>query len=282
MKRIIIQLSSYCDCVCPGCYNYRTSGKMIESDDLLMFLSHLKKHCEVSSLTLSGGEPLLRKDIVDIVYRLKTMGFHLKIDTTGLQLINRFSTKDIENIFQHIDCIGIPIDGSNDFIIEHYRKGIGINEIKKILQVIQSNKGESVKLCVNTVAHKENLQDLENIYLFWNQYKFIDEWQVFQYMPIGPGGSTYKKQYEISDSEFEQICNHLKCKCDSSITFTPKAIADRKNVYILVDSCGNVWKPQQSAEKQWEFSDNNDKRIILGNVFDKDIIEIIQKEIKNI
>ena len=48
---------------------------------LLLFLK--KRQGILDGVAVSGGEPLLQKDIADFLYRIKEMGFAVKLDTNG-------------------------------------------------------------------------------------------------------------------------------------------------------------------------------------------------------
>ena len=48
------------------------------------FFSFLKKRQGIlDGVAVSGGEPLLQKDIADFLYRIKELGFAVKLDTNG-------------------------------------------------------------------------------------------------------------------------------------------------------------------------------------------------------
>ena len=74
-----------CNFRCPFCHNgtlVKTGkGEGIELD---AFFSFLKKWQGIlDGVAISGGEPLLQKDLPDFLYRIKEMGFAIKLDTNG-------------------------------------------------------------------------------------------------------------------------------------------------------------------------------------------------------
>jgi pyruvate formate lyase activating enzyme len=50
-------------------------------DEILSFFSKRKEQLE--GIVISGGEPLIQKDIVDFIQRIKDLGLLVKIDTNG-------------------------------------------------------------------------------------------------------------------------------------------------------------------------------------------------------
>lgn len=77
--------TSGCNLRCPFCHNAglvtHIDGDFISQQDLLQFLSTRKGKLE--GLCLTGGEPLLNKDVAQFLAEVKQMGFSVKLDTNG-------------------------------------------------------------------------------------------------------------------------------------------------------------------------------------------------------
>jgi len=74
-----------CNFKCPFCYNKNLVDGNIElfnEDEVLSFLKKRKGMLE--ALSISGGEPLLQKDIADFTAKVKKLGYLVKIDTNGM------------------------------------------------------------------------------------------------------------------------------------------------------------------------------------------------------
>ena len=69
---------------CPGCHNPQThdirGGHIAQTDDVI---AHLGQHPLVRGLPLSGGEPLLQKDLIPFLQKIRDMGLAVKLDTNG-------------------------------------------------------------------------------------------------------------------------------------------------------------------------------------------------------
>ncbi len=74
-----------CNFRCPFCHNASlVTGKSKEEyseDDIFEFLK--KRQGTLEGVAITGGEPLLQRDIVDFVKKIKDMGFKVKLDTNG-------------------------------------------------------------------------------------------------------------------------------------------------------------------------------------------------------
>jgi pyruvate formate lyase activating enzyme len=77
---------SGCNLSCPYCHNpdiVRASTSMfLAPDEIADFLE--KRKGLIDGVVLSGGEPTLRDDIVEIATTLRGMGYRVKLDTNGL------------------------------------------------------------------------------------------------------------------------------------------------------------------------------------------------------
>ena len=75
-----------CNMRCPFCHNALLvtdihNEDRIEEDEFFSFLE--KRKGLLDGVAITGGEPLLQKDIGDFIKRIKDTGFSVKLDTNG-------------------------------------------------------------------------------------------------------------------------------------------------------------------------------------------------------
>ena len=74
-----------CDFRCPFCHNYElldgTAPAVMDDGELLRFLQGRKGLLD--GVAITGGEPLLRKDLPDLLRAIRVLGFAVKVDTNG-------------------------------------------------------------------------------------------------------------------------------------------------------------------------------------------------------
>lgn len=73
-----------CNFRCPFCHNaslVRGEGEDISVDEFFKFLS--KREGIIDGVAVTGGEPLLQRELYDFLKRIKDMGFLVKLDTNG-------------------------------------------------------------------------------------------------------------------------------------------------------------------------------------------------------
>lgn len=99
-----------CNLKCPFCHNSSlissNDDTYIDEDEIFKYLNKRKNIIE--GVCISGGEPLLQKDIKEFIRKIKSLGLKVKLDTNGtnpdliLSLINDnlldYIAMDIKNI----------------------------------------------------------------------------------------------------------------------------------------------------------------------------------------
>lgn len=275
-----IFVSKKCFVYCKGCYSYSREEKcscLLPTDTIISFLKYAYSR-KIDRVTLCGGDPLTRHDILELLKRIKDIGFYISMDTVGLN-INRDIEKNGEVIYPKIDAsqlsklvdmIGIPIDGSNNEVINKFRPS-NYDFINEQIKTCNKLYKYGANICINTVVHKGNLEDSINIAKLLKNLQYIRKWQFFQFSPIGGTAILNKSEYEISSDDFEKFkydilnnINETKCQLEF------KKRTDRINNYMLIDNQGNAWIPIFDSKIK-----NSSNRKIIGNISNREDWNII-------
>ena len=151
-----------CNLTCEGCIHFTNDNhnEIISIEKLKEWYSLWNKKLSPKRMVLLGGEPLLNKDIVEIVYLTREMWNQQKngnywITTNGL-LLGNYPKLPIA-LRENKCMLQISIHGNKD-TKEYYKK------IKKIFTLIKDwDKKYNIKLInCNTDEEFENLQPNEN------------------------------------------------------------------------------------------------------------------------
>ena len=120
---VIWNLIRRCNLACKHCYT--TSADVdfpgeLSTAEVFTVMEDLKAF-GVPVLILSGGEPLLRRDIFDIARRAKAMGFYVGLSSNGT-LITRDNIEAIAD--SGFDYVGVSLDGLRE-THDAFRRGVG-------------------------------------------------------------------------------------------------------------------------------------------------------------
>ena len=74
-----------CDFRCPYCHNFElvdgSAPAIMEEGELFAFLE--KRRGLLDGVAITGGEPTLRPDLIELMRRIRDMGYAVKLDTNG-------------------------------------------------------------------------------------------------------------------------------------------------------------------------------------------------------
>jgi MoaA/NifB/PqqE/SkfB family radical SAM enzyme len=274
-----VSVARSCFVKCLGCYNhFGNAPNLISTPNILLFLIAAKKR-GFSKVTFCGGDPLSRPDIIELLKKVKGLGFFISLDTVGTPILGDATTIfygrslvekiDEADIAKYVDSIGIPLDGPSNEIISLFRTERADQFNEQIL-ILKKLSAVQARICLNTVVHKGNIDYIEKILPIISDIDGIKKWQLFQFMPIGPLGYKNRNVYEVSDENFYLLKSNMKQYKETfleNIKLEFKARAERKGNYMFVDSEGLAWIPSIEINEQWnEEKDTTHKRLIIGDL----------------
>ncbi|GAG05863.1 unnamed protein product, partial [marine sediment metagenome] len=155
--RVIEQCNQSCS-YCVGDY-LRWDTKSPATEQLFEVVDGLAR-LGTRRITLSGGEPLLRDDIHDIVLRIKSHKINCSLTTNG-RLIDRH-----KKMLKDLDLLSISLDG-NKIAHDTYRGEGSYDAAIRAIEIAR-NMGISVQL-ICTVTRLTNPK-LETLFKFANRY----------------------------------------------------------------------------------------------------------------
>ncbi|WP_022774683.1 radical SAM/SPASM domain-containing protein [Butyrivibrio sp. AE2015] len=152
-----IEITQRCDCNCRHCFNAtgnNTPKEELTFENILKILDDAQK-CGVFALTITGGEPLIRKDFKDIVDAIDERGMSIReLNTNG-----SFLTTDILDHFkEHGDkpLIKISFDGIGYHDALRGNPGMEEKSLYSIKLAVKSGFQVMVQMNIN----KENLSTI--------------------------------------------------------------------------------------------------------------------------
>jgi Fe-coproporphyrin III synthase len=107
---VVWNVCRHCNMTCPHCYAAATpapSRQDLSTEEGKALLSTLKRH-GVRQIIFSGGEPLLREDLVALVAHATGMGLNAHLSTNGV-LIDEAMARSLSEA--GLSYVGVSIDG---------------------------------------------------------------------------------------------------------------------------------------------------------------------------
>jgi AdoMet-dependent heme synthase len=169
---VTFDVSWNCNCRCQYCNYWKEDHEDLPTSEIRSIIRNLQK-LGVVYLGISGGEPLLRKDIVDIVGFAKDAGMYVGLNTNGT--INR---EDLYTALMRagLDTMCFSIDGASPATHEQFRKNCLFGKVVQSIQTavrIRNEGAYRTQITTNTVVHRGNVDELEEISR-WRQTLGVD------------------------------------------------------------------------------------------------------------
>lgn len=209
LKSLFLEVTLKCNARCEHCGS--RCGEVKEEElSLDIWKKTLKEISEKYDprgiqLCVTGGEPLIRKDLFELMKYATDLGFYWGITTNGI-LIDETMVKNF--VDTKLESISISIDGLKE-THESFRKVP--NSFDKIINGIKLLQKEPSIKCVQvtTVANKKNLNELEDLYklMLDNDIKY---WRVVNCDPIGRAKGN--SDILLDKEDYKYLFNFIKEK----------------------------------------------------------------------
>jgi pyrroloquinoline quinone biosynthesis protein E len=156
---LLAELTYKCPLQCPYCSNpidYAKHSSEISTEDWKRVLTQARKMGAVQ-LGFSGGEPLTRQDLPELVQHARQLGYYSNLITSGYGLTEE---KIIQLKEAGLDHIQVSIQASTQELNDHLA-GTKSYETKKQVAHLVKKHGYPMVLCV--VIHRENIHQMRQI-----------------------------------------------------------------------------------------------------------------------
>jgi radical SAM protein with 4Fe4S-binding SPASM domain len=148
-------------------------------------------------LVLSGGEPLLRKDLFEIAKYGTGKGLRMCIATNGSLVTDEICAKMKES---GIKIVSLSLDGSTAEIHDDFRQQAGAFEAT--LRAAETFRRNGIQFIVNSSFAKRNQRDIPNVYRLAKEIG-AHAWYMFMIVPTGRGQEILDEL--ISKEDYEEI-----------------------------------------------------------------------------
>jgi MoaA/NifB/PqqE/SkfB family radical SAM enzyme len=165
----ILALTNRCNAGCVHCLSWKLKSQECEMTTLewKSTLDELRKWLGPVFISITGGETLLRKDVIEIVEHAAKLGFRVELLTNGFLM----TSEKVGQLLQTgVKRITISLDSSKPEIHDKIRGKAGFfDKATKALQMLSNERGLSgrgVEIWGKTVIMSYNVKDLSNLVMF--------------------------------------------------------------------------------------------------------------------
>ena len=261
-------------------YSYIAQNKILSYEEIIHLCSILKK-IGLTKIRITGGEPLLRKNIDKLVYKLKTeSGIHNVSMTTNGSLLTDSKLKQLKS--SGLDCITLSLDTLDPKKItkingtkKHFDLDMVLTGIEKYFTIVKTNT-----VIIKDINDNEVLDIVNKISTLRSEIRFIE------YMDVGESNDwnfskiiPSQELYELINSKYEL----LAIKTDKSSTSKKWAVKNTDSSVGFISSitepfCNECNRARLSVDGKiytclFATEGHDIKKIIRANKGDQDILD---------
>jgi molybdenum cofactor biosynthesis enzyme MoaA len=208
-KKALIKLDYRCNNNCLFCWTDRfgdNTGKILELSKIKQKILKAKK-LGVDTITLSGGEPTIRKDFFKITKFIKEQGLSLSLGTNARMLSS-------DNFFQrllndNLEFLHISFYSTKK---EIHNKISQTESFEQTIQGIKNSVKYGIEPIINIIVNKYNLDELEQIVDFLNNISV----KKIKFSLVEPAGKALRNQDILPD--IKTASENTKKAIDKSIS----------------------------------------------------------------
>lgn len=132
--KVTFNITNKCNFKCYHCYNDSSDNclqKELSLKKVISILRELKKN-RVPLISINGGDPFLRKDIIKILSKAKELGFILNVNTNGSLITNKIASELSRLKVKNID-VSMPA-----YNRESFKEFTSVDSFNSVINGIQN------------------------------------------------------------------------------------------------------------------------------------------------
>ena len=227
------QITKKCNYNCPFCLSGEQDSYELSFDKIKLIINQLVE-ANVIRIDFTGGEPMLRKDFLEIIKYASQKGIETLITSNG----SVYNDEIAQTLLETNTLLLISLDGDE----KTHDKCRGKGAYKTAVENIKKYRAMNVPVRINYLIRKDNLNKIEYIYKLTKELKVDRLFYIF----IAPQGKAYKNTNLLLSDELKKDylikIKKLKQKSgdDPFITIQDYSKLGNYHSCFLIDSKGNV------------------------------------------
>ncbi len=258
IKYITFECVSRCDMNCGFCFSYWRDGAPEVGTEKAKDMIRQLRDQGLEAINYTGGEPLLRKDLPELLRFSKDLGLTTIVTTDGIPL-----KRKLGEIADRMDYLGLPLDSANSTIHNKMRITKATdNHYGLVLGLLDTLHDDysHIGVKINTVVTKRNLGSIAGIGGLVKG-KAIS-WKLSQFLPAAYG-ALHRTNFEITREEYDAEVRRCR-EADSGVPLVISPANSCDDCCRVLSANGELMQP------------NGNKLVSLGGISTLNKDEIVR------
>ena len=177
-KSTMVIFTVGCNLSCAFCHNKYLLHENVGRDiNVPKLMEQIKSNMLVSSVSISGGEPTLQKDLLELCKEIKNAGKYISIDTNGT------NPKSITELLPYINRVALDMKGplNNKRLTKITGSHVNFNSIIETFSAVNYHENVDFEIRTTYVGNLMKSNDIDKIIVFLRKNQFRGNFVLQQY-----------------------------------------------------------------------------------------------------
>jgi len=202
------EVTQACDLVCKHCRasaQEKPHPQELTSAQSKSLIDQVAGFARPPMLVLTGGDPLKRADLFDLIGHAARAGLHVALTPSATPLATREAFQQARDA--GVRALGISLDGAEAKTHDAFRGWEG--SFERTLRMLADARDLGLPVQVNTTITRRNFHQIDSIAELLST-QGIAMWSVFFLVPVGRGVEETRIQPEEYEIAFERLWDHAR------------------------------------------------------------------------
>jgi len=195
-KSTMVIFTVGCNLSCGFCHNKYLLHEGVGRDiNVPKLMEQIKSNMLVSSVSISGGEPTLQKNLLELCKEIKNVGKYISIDTNGT------NPKSIKELLPYINRVALDMKGplNNKRLANITGNQVNFKLIVETFRAVNNREDIDFEIRTTYVGNLMKSNDIDKIISFLRKNQFRGSFVLQQYQYSEGVGEDNKLKFQKPD-----------------------------------------------------------------------------------